>query len=61
MQQGTKEQGSLGLPALSLPPLLHDVRWLNHVQTQLLHMQLNVLIHIAIYEVNFQMDDSHQR
>ena len=61
LQQGIKEQGSLGLPARPLAPLLRAVQWLSHVRTRLLRIQLNVLMHIAIYEQNYQRDDSHQR
>ena len=61
LQQGIKEQGSLGLPARPLAPLLRAVQWLSHVRTRLLRIQLNVLMHIAIYEQNYQRDDSDQR
>ena len=59
--KGSKEHGSLDRPGLPLGPLHRLGQQLSHVPTQLLHTQLNLLMHIATLEVNSQTDDSHKR
>lgn len=53
--QGSKEQSSFGHFALLLATLLHNVQKLSQEGTQLLHLQLHILVHFHVKVQNSQL------